>query len=79
MAKEVILSGPGVIKLVAHYMSEEHVAFVQKAFRLCDRSPQRSVSQVRRALHHPSYSSSRILAELQMDPHTVATGFYMMW
>ncbi len=31
MAKEVILTGPNVIKLVAHYMSEEHVAFVQKA------------------------------------------------
>ena len=29
MAK-VILTGPNVIKLVAHYMSEEHVAFVQK-------------------------------------------------
>ena len=53
MAKEVILSGPGVIKLVAHYMSEEHVAFVQKAL---DYATEAHKDQFR---NHPSYSSSR--------------------
>ncbi len=43
MAKEVILTGPNVIKLVAHYMSEEHVAFVQKALDYATESPQRTI------------------------------------
>ena len=30
MAKDIVLSGPSVIKMVADYMSEEETAFVQK-------------------------------------------------
>ncbi len=75
MAKEVILSGPGVIKLVAHYMSEEHVAFVQKAL---DYATEAHKDQFRKSgepyIIHPIQVAG-ILAELQMDPHTVATGF----
>lgn len=75
MAKEVILSGPGVIKLVALYMSEEHVAFVQKAL---DYATEAHKDQFRKSgepyIIHPIQVAG-ILAELQMDPHTVATGF----
>ncbi len=75
MAKEVILTGPNVIKLVAHYMSEEHVAFVQKAL---DYATEAHKEQFRKSgepyIIHPIQVAG-ILAELQMDPHTVATGF----
>jgi guanosine-3',5'-bis(diphosphate) 3'-pyrophosphohydrolase len=75
MAKEVIVSGPGVIKLVARYMSEEHVAFVQKAL---DYATEAHKDQFRKSgepyIIHPIQVAG-ILAELQMDPHTVATGF----
>ena len=75
MAKEVILTGPNVIKLVAYYMSEEHVAFVQKAL---DYATEAHKEQFRKSgepyIIHPIQVAG-ILAELQMDPHTVATGF----
>lgn len=64
-----------MIKLVAHYMSEEHVAFVQKAL---DYATEAHKDQFRKSgepyIIHPIQVAG-ILAELQMDPHTVATGF----
>ncbi|WP_122645785.1 RelA/SpoT family protein [Enterococcus mediterraneensis] len=75
MSKEVVLSGPGVIKLVGHYMSKEHVAFVQKAL---DYATEAHKDQFRKSgepyIIHPIQVAG-ILAELRMDPHTVATGF----
>lgn len=75
MAKEVILSGPGVIKLVSGYMNKEDVAFVQKAL---DYATEAHHGQQRKSgepyIIHPIQVAG-ILAELQMDPHTVATGF----
>lgn len=75
MAKESILSGPSVIKLVSYYMSEEHVVFVQKAL---DYAVKAHEGQFRKSgepyIIHPIQVAG-ILAELHMDPHTVATGF----
>ncbi|EOL41160.1 RelA/SpoT family protein [Enterococcus phoeniculicola] len=75
MPKEKILTGPGVMGIVAQYMGPTHVAFVQKA---CDYATQAHEGQVRKSgepyIIHPIQVAG-ILAELRMDPHTVATGF----
>lgn len=75
MPKEEILTGPGVIKLVSQYMGPEHVAFVQKA---CDYATAAHDGQFRKSgepyIIHPIQVAG-ILADLKMDPHTVATGF----
>ncbi|ALS37455.1 MULTISPECIES: RelA/SpoT family protein [Enterococcus] len=75
MPKEEIMTGPGVIKLVSKYMAPQHVAFVQKA---CDYAEKAHEGQVRQSgepyFIHPIQVAG-ILAELRMDPHTVATGF----
>ena len=75
MAKDEILTGPGVIRLVSQYMSAEHVAFVQKAL---DYATEAHKEQFRKSgepyIIHPIQVAG-ILAELHMDPHTVATGF----
>lgn len=75
VAKDEILTGPGVIRLVSQYMSAEHVAFVQKAL---DYATEAHKEQFRKSgepyIIHPIQVAG-ILAELHMDPHTVATGF----
>lgn len=75
VAKDEILTGPGVIRLVSQYMSPEHVAFVQKAL---DYATEAHKEQFRKSgepyIIHPIQVAG-ILAELHMDPHTVATGF----
>ncbi|MHC5247360.1 RelA/SpoT family protein [Enterococcus sp. HY326] len=75
MPKEEIMTGPGVVKLVASYMSDEHVAFIQKA---CDYATKAHEGQIRKSgepyIIHPIQVAG-LLAELHMDPHTVATGF----
>ena len=75
MPKEELLTGPGVIKLVSQYMGPDHVAFVQKA---CDYATAAHDGQFRKSgepyIIHPIQVAG-ILADLRMDPHTVATGF----
>lgn len=75
MSKEKDLTAEEVIKMVSTYMSEEHVAFVQKA---CDYATKAHIDQFRKSgepyIIHPIQVAG-ILAELNMDPHTVATGF----
>lgn len=75
MPKEELMTGPGVIKLVSKYMAPNHVAFVQKA---CDYAEKAHEGQARQSgepyFIHPIQVAG-ILAELRMDPHTVATGF----
>lgn len=75
MPKEEIMTGPGVIKLVSKYMEPQQVNFVQKA---CDYAEKAHEGQVRKSgepyFIHPIQVAG-ILAELRMDPHTVATGF----
>ncbi|MGX7014178.1 RelA/SpoT family protein [Vagococcus silagei] len=75
MPKEEILSAQDVINMVSEYMSPEHVAFVQKA---CEYATESHEGQFRKSgepyIIHPVQVAG-ILAELRMDPHTVATGF----
>lgn len=75
MAKEVVLTGPNVIKLVSFYMSPAHTEFVKKAL---DYATKAHEGQFRKSgepyIIHPIQVAG-ILAELHMDPHTIATGF----
>ncbi|MDR0921274.1 MAG: bifunctional (p)ppGpp synthetase/guanosine-3',5'-bis(diphosphate) 3'-pyrophosphohydrolase [Lactobacillales bacterium] len=75
MATEVNMTGPGVIRIVSQYMPENQVAFIQKAL---DYATKAHEGQVRKSgepyIIHPIQVAG-ILAELHMDPHTVATGF----
>lgn len=75
MPKEPVMTGPGVIKLVSSYMSQEHASFVEKAYEYAKAA---HANQVRQSgepyIIHPIQVAG-ILAELRMDPHTVATGF----
>lgn len=64
-----------VIALCLTYMNSEHVSFVKKAFDLADEAHS---GQMRKSgesyIMHPVQVAG-ILAELRMDPVTVATGF----
>ncbi|MDH6365088.1 guanosine-3',5'-bis(diphosphate) 3'-pyrophosphohydrolase [Enterococcus sp. PF1-24] len=75
MPREENMTGEEVIGLVSKYMSPEHTAFVQKA---CDYAAKAHEKQVRKSgepyIIHPIQVAG-LLAELRMDPHTVATGF----
>ncbi|MDT2758687.1 RelA/SpoT family protein [Enterococcus xiangfangensis] len=75
MAKEVELTGPDVIRMVSTYMGKEHVTFVQRAY---DFAYEAHKEQIRKSgepyIIHPIQVAG-ILADLHMDPHTVATGF----
>lgn len=75
MPKEEILTGESVIKMVSQYMSKDHVSFVEKAYHYAEKAHE---GQVRKSgepyIIHPIQVAG-ILAELRMDPHTVATGF----
>ena len=75
MPKEKVLTDKEVINMVSSYMSPEHVEFVQKA---CDYATKAHAEQFRQSgepyIVHPIQVAG-ILAELHMDPHTVATGF----
>ena len=75
MPKEPNFTGPGVIKLVSTYMSQEHVSFVEKAYEYAKDAHNGQVRQSGEPyIIHPIQVAS-ILAGLRMDPHTVATGF----
>ncbi|MBL1223977.1 RelA/SpoT family protein [Enterococcus sp. BWR-S5] len=75
MPKEEIVTGPEVIGIVSKYMSKEHTAFVEKAYKYAEEAHE---GQIRKSgepyIIHPIQVAG-ILAELHMDPHTVATGF----
>ena len=75
MPKEEVLSAEDVIRLVSGYMGEEHVAFVRRACAFAEKAHE---GQVRKSgeiyFMHPIQVAG-ILAELRMDPYTVATGF----
>ena len=75
MPKEKDLTAEEVIKMVSTYMNPQHVAFVEKA---CNYAKEAHEGQFRKSgepyIIHPIQVAG-ILAELNMDPHTVATGF----
>lgn len=75
MAKDSVISGPSVIKLVAYYMSEEHTDFVKQAFEYAaDAHKEQYRKSGEPYIVHPVQVAG-ILAELHMDPHTIAAGF----
>lgn len=75
MPKEEVLTVSEVLDTVAKYMTPQHVAFVKKA---CDYAQVAHAGQKRKSgepyFIHPIQVAG-ILADLKMDPHTVATGF----
>lgn len=75
MAKDQILSAEEVIKQTSKYLNEEHVALVRKAY---DFAREAHKEQFRKSgepyIIHPIQVAG-ILADLEMDPATVASGF----
>ena len=75
MAQKTDYTSQEVIALCLSYMSSEHVAFVKKAYDFANDAHK---SQMRKSgepyIMHPIQVAG-ILAELKMDPVTVATGF----
>lgn len=75
MAKDKEYTGQEVIQLVSDYMDDEHVEFVKKAYEF---AKQAHGDQQRKSgepyIIHPIQVAAT-LAELHMDPQTVASGF----
>ncbi|MFC4356046.1 RelA/SpoT family protein [Chryseomicrobium palamuruense] len=75
MAKEQVRTAEEVFELTAGYMNEENVHFVEKAYKLAEHAHR---NQFRNSgepyIIHPIQVAG-ILADLQMDPETVAAGF----
>jgi GTP pyrophosphokinase len=75
MATEENLTGEQVIKIVSRYMTKEQTAFVKKALDFASEAHKEQVRQSGEPyIIHPIQVAG-ILAQLHMDPHTVATGF----
>ncbi|RKQ20199.1 RelA/SpoT family protein [Ureibacillus endophyticus] len=75
MAKEQILTPEDVFAQVKTYMNDEHVAFVKKAYEVANEAHKEQLrSSGEPYIIHPIQVAG-ILAELQMDPETVAAGF----
>lgn len=75
MAKEQVRTAEEVFAITAEYMNEENVRFVEKAYQLAEHAHR---NQFRNSgepyIIHPIQVAG-ILADLQMDPETVAAGF----
>ncbi|GKV65748.1 MULTISPECIES: RelA/SpoT family protein [Sporosarcina] len=75
MAKNQDVTEQDIFELVAKYMNEEHVDFIKKAFEVAKTSHEGQFrSSGEPYINHPIQVAG-ILAELQMDPETVAAGF----
>lgn len=75
MANDQVLTAEQVIDRTRKYLNDEHVEFVKKAFEFARRAHQ---NQFRKSgepyIIHPVQVAG-ILADLEMDPYTVAAGF----
>lgn len=75
MAKDQVMTVEEVFSILTSYMNEEHVAFVKKAYELAkDAHKEQFRSSGEPYILHPVQVAG-ILANLQMDPETVAAGF----
>ncbi|EUJ29848.1 GTP pyrophosphokinase [Listeria grayi] len=75
MAKEKNLTAEQVIEMAAHYMNKEHLAIVEKAYTFArDAHKEQFRKSGEPYIIHPIQVAG-ILAELRMDPSTVASGF----
>ena len=75
MAKDLVRTAEDVFEMVASYMNAEHVKTIKKAYQVAYDA---HMGQFRKSgepyIVHPVQVAG-ILAELQMDPATVAAGF----
>ncbi|HSI66854.1 MAG TPA: bifunctional (p)ppGpp synthetase/guanosine-3',5'-bis(diphosphate) 3'-pyrophosphohydrolase [Planococcus sp. (in: firmicutes)] len=75
MAKDQVRTAEDVFEMVASYMNADHVKFIKKAYEVAYHA---HMGQFRKSgepyIIHPVQVAG-ILAELQMDPATVAAGF----
>lgn len=75
MAKEQIMTPEEVFELVKSYMNDEHVHFVMKAYEVAKEAHKEQFrSSGEPYIIHPVQVAG-ILANLQLDPETVAAGF----
>ncbi|KZE40036.1 (p)ppGpp synthetase [Bhargavaea cecembensis] len=75
MAKNTVMTVEDVFASVSSYMNEEHVQFVKDAYEVAETAHRgQSRSSGEPYITHPVQVAG-ILAELQMDPETVAAGF----
>lgn len=75
MVKDKNLTAEDIFSLVSSYMNDEHVAFVKKAYEEAKKAHEGQFRSSGEAyIVHPVQVAG-ILAELQMDPATVAAGF----
>ncbi|MFC6115747.1 RelA/SpoT family protein [Sporosarcina thermotolerans] len=75
MAKNRDMTTDEIFELIASYMNEQHVAFVKRAYRSAKAAHDGQFrSSGEPYILHPIQVAG-ILAELQMDPSTVAAGF----
>ncbi|MGG0656790.1 RelA/SpoT family protein [Rummeliibacillus pycnus] len=75
MAKDQVMTVEEVFAILTSYMNDEHVEFVKKAYELAkDAHKEQFRSSGEPYILHPVQVAG-ILADLQMDPETVAAGF----
>ena len=75
MAKDRDMTAEEIFELVSLYMNEEHVNFVKKAYKASKSAHEGQFRSSGEAyILHPIQVAG-ILAELEMDPSTVAAGF----
>ncbi|EMR05845.1 GTP pyrophosphokinase [Bhargavaea cecembensis DSE10] len=75
MAKNTVMTVEDVFASVSSYMNEEHVQFVKDAYEVAEQAHEgQTRSSGEPYITHPVQVAG-ILAELQMDPETVAAGF----
>ena len=75
MAKDRDMTAEEIFELVSSYMNEEHVDFVKKAYEASKSAHEGQFRSSGEAyILHPIQVAG-ILAELEMDPSTVAAGF----
>src|SRR5699024_478396 len=75
MAVQKDYSPQEVMALCLTYMSSEHVKFVKRAYDLAEKAHKGQIRKSKEEyIIHPVQVAA-ILAELKMDPVTVATGF----
>ncbi|KXH87349.1 bifunctional (p)ppGpp synthetase/guanosine-3',5'-bis(diphosphate) 3'-pyrophosphohydrolase [Sporosarcina sp. HYO08] len=75
MAKNRDMMAEDIFKIVATYMNDQHVAFVRKAYEAAKSAHEGQFRSSGEAyILHPVQVAG-ILANLQMDPSTVAAGF----
>ncbi|MET3574676.1 RelA/SpoT family protein [Bhargavaea ullalensis] len=75
MAKNTVMTVEEVFASVASYMNEDHVHFVEEAYAVAEKAHRgQTRSSGEPYITHPVQVAG-ILADLQMDPETVAAGF----